>query len=374
MRIAVDARVLGLPELRGIGSYVCELLAAWPEPGDTFVLLAPGPIPAERLASPAKVEAVLVPEPRGSRFRVYQWWALPRAVRRAEPDVLWSPANQAVPVGGVPQAVTVHDTLLQELVEHRGLADRIFHHLVVPWWVRRYGSRVVSVSRFSKERIQNVFGCDPSLVRVIHNGATLPARPFPDKEQARAYLRGQGLAERRFVLALGAESPWKNTEGAMRAFALAALQAPETDFVLVGIQERARERFEILARELGLGGRLRLLGFSDRLTRDALYQGADVFVYPSLFEGFGLPPLEAMALGTPVVASRAAAIPEVAGEAALLVDAADPEALARGVLDVLRTPGLASGLVAAGLQNIGRFRWEDAALAHRNLFMECVAA
>ena len=373
MRIAVDARVLSLPELRGIGSYLCELLAAWPEKNDTFVLLSPDSISPERLKSPCTIEVQVVPEPRGSRFKVWDWWSLPRAVRQASPDLLWAPANQAVPVGRVPQVVTIHDTLLQERVQHAGAIDRVFYNLVSPWWVRRHATRVVSVSGFSRGRIQAVFGYDANLVRVIHNGATLPERPFGGKGQARDYLREKGLAVRPYVLALGAESPWKNTEGAMRAFALVAREVPEVDFILSGVQPRSRKNFEFLQSELGLADRLQILGYTDRLDRDALYQGAEVFVYPSLFEGFGLPPLEAMALDTPVVASGAASIPEVVGQAALVVDASDIQELARSILAVLRSPEKARELVRAGRENARRFRWSDSAAAHRSLFTECAA-
>lgn len=374
MRIAVDATVLALLELRGIGSYLREVLAAWPEPDDTFLLLSPGPISAGRLAGAADLEVRVVPEPRGSRFHVWQWWSLPRAVRRFAPDLFWSPANVAAPLAGLPQAVTVHDTLLQELVRHDGPTERLFHGLVTPWWLRRFATRIVTVSAFSARRIETVLGCDPAGIRVIPNGASLPDRPFAGREEARAHLRAKGLVERPYVLALGAESPWKNTEGALRAFALAGREVGEVDFVVAGVQERARERFAALGRELGIADRLRLPGFVAPTDRDALYQGAEVFVYPSLFEGFGLPPLEAMALGAPVVASRAAAIPEVVGEAALLADAADPGDLARAILRVLASPALGRRLVAAGRDNIGRFRWTGAASAHRDLFLECAQA
>ena len=372
MRIAVDAKVLSLPELRGIGSSVCELLAAWPEPGDTFVLVSPAPIPAARLDSPAALEFLVVPEPRGSRFRVWEWWSLPRAVRRLRPDMVWSPANRAVPVAGLAQATAVHDTLLQERVRPEGATDRLFHQVLYPYWTRRHARRIITVSRFSGQRVQAVFGCDPARLRVIPNGATVPPRPFANRDQARAHLRERGLADRPYVLALGAESPWKNTGGALRAFAALSREDAQVDFVLAGIQERSRERFESMGRELGLDGRLRLPGFVDRLDRDALYQGAEVFVYPSLFEGFGLPPLEAMALETPVVASGAASIPEVVGDAALVVDAGDPQALARAILAVLRSPELRDRLVAAGLDNIKRFTWAKSAAAHREVFQECL--
>jgi len=374
MRIGVDARVFSLPELRGIGSYLTELLAAWPVASDTFVLMSPGPIPGVRLQSPASLETVVVPHPRGYRFRVWDWWSLPRAVGRIRADLLWSPANQAVPLAGLPQVVTIHDTLLQERVLHDALLDRLFHGSVSPFWVRRYATRVITVSRFSLDRIQTVYSLASGVGRVIYNGATLAPRPFQDKSLARMHLREKGLVPGPFVLALGAESSWKNTEGAIRAFALVAREVPDVAFVLAGVQDGARERFDALRRELGLGQRLRILAFVDQEDRDALYQGAEVFVYPSLFEGFGLPPLEAMALGTPVVASRAASIPEVVGQAGLLVDATDPAELSRGVLRVLQSTELAQTLVAAGLENIRRFRWSDAAEAHRELFLESLAS
>lgn len=372
MRIAVDARVLGFAELRGIGSYLCELLAVWPEPDDRFILISQTPIPTGRVRSPARLETVVVPPVAGYRLRVWDWLALPRAVKGLGPDIFWGPANQAYPLAGLSQATTVHDTLLQERVRHAGVSERLFHQVVSPLWARRHARRVVTVSRFAKGRIQAIFGCEPDRVRVIPNGASLPVRPFPDKVAAREHLRGRGLARGPYVLALGAESPWKNTEGVIRAFALLARERADIEFLVAGVQPRARAGFMTLGRTLGLGDRLRLLPFVDRLDRDALYQGAEVFVYPSLFEGFGLPPLEAMALETPVVASDAASIPEVVGQAARLVDATDVGVLSRGVLEVLRSPDLARRLVVAGLENIRRFQWGDAAVAHRSLFEECL--
>jgi glycosyltransferase involved in cell wall biosynthesis len=372
MRIAVDARVLGYAELRGIGSYLCELLAAWPRSDDCFVLISQTPIPAQRLRSPSRLETIVAPAVAGYRLRLWDWLVMPRVVRNTGADLFWGPANQAFPLSDMPQATTVHDTLLQERVRHASLADRLFHKRVSPWWVRHRARRVITVSRFSKSRIETVFGCAPCRVRVIANGATLPVRPFPNKASAFAHVHARGLVRHPYALTLGAESPWKNTEGAIRAFALAAKENTELDFLIAGVQERAMAGFEALGRGLGLGERLRLLPFVDRLDRDALYQGARVFVYPSLFEGFGLPPLEAMALETPVVASCAASIPEVVGQAARLVDATDLSSLACGILAVLQSSELAERLVAAGRDNIRRFAWDRSAWEHRQLFSECL--
>ena len=180
MRIAVDATVLALPELRGIGSYLTEILAVWPEPADTFALIAPRPVPANRLSSPANLEVVVAPEPRGSRFHVWRWLALPRAVRRLAPDVLWCPANEAAPVTSAPQVVSIHDTLQQERVRHETRLEALYHNRISPWWTRRYAARVITESTFSRGRIAAIFRCDPALVRFIPDGATLAVKPFAD--------------------------------------------------------------------------------------------------------------------------------------------------------------------------------------------------
>jgi len=373
MRIAVDARVLALKEVRGIGLYLGELLAAWPDPDDVFLLFTPRPIPGDRLVSGAILSSVRVPEPKGWRVRVYDWWSLPRAARRAAPDILWGPANQAIPLTGIPQAVTIHDTLLQERVRHETLLDAFFHRAVSPAWARRYARRVICVSRFAASRVTEVIGCGPDRIRVIENGATLPARSFATRQDAREHARAKGLADKPYVLALGAESPWKNSIGALEAFARVSQAMPAMEFVLAGVQPSAQGELGSLRDALHLTDRLRIHGFLDRLSLTALYQGAEIFVYPSLFEGFGLPPLEAMALSTPVAASNAASIPEVVGDAAELTDASDPAALAASILRVLGDENRARELAAAGKRNIERFTWERSAREHRQLFEECIA-
>ena len=370
MRIAMDARVLALPEVRGIGGYVLELLRHWPEAGDEFVLLSEDAVPEGRVACPARVEYRRAASPPGTRVRVWDWWSAPRALRGERADLLWTPANLPLPVRGLPQAVTVHDTILQEKVAFADRLDDLYFNRVAPWWTRRYADGVVTVSGFSRGRIAEVFAYPRERVRVIHNGTSFAPASFADRAAAREHLRAAGLVDGPYLLALGAESAWKNTDGALRAFAVVAEEDPEVRFVVAGVQGGALERFAAMARELGLAERTRLLGFQDSAVRDALYQGAEAFLYASLFEGFGLPPLEAMALGTPVVASDAASIPEVVGDAALVVDAADAAAAGAALLSVLADPELAARLAERGRRNVGRFGWAASAARHREFFKE----
>ncbi len=372
MRIAVDARVLVHPELRGIGRYLTEILAAWPESGDEFLLLyEDGTFPAA-LSSPARLVPARVAAPRGSRVHIWDWWALPRFLAEQELDVFWSPANTAFPVRSVPQVVTIHDTLLQEMAKLSHL-ERLYHRRLVPALARRHATRVLTVSRHAAGRVRGVFGLPRERVFVVPNGASLPERPFPDRAGACGYLRRELGIEPPFVYVLGARSWWKNTAGAIRAFALAVREHPDLRLVVSGLQPGVRAGMETLVRELGIQESARLFGFVDRRTRDTLYQGALLFLYPSLFEGFGLPPLEAMALGTPVIASDAASIPEVVGDAARMIDARDIEAMALAMSELFRDDQARERLTALGATRIGMFRWDTAAAVHREHFLQSTA-
>ncbi|UZP67562.1 glycosyltransferase family 4 protein [Desulfovibrio mangrovi] len=375
MRIAVDGRVLSLPEARGIASYLMEILRAWPEQPegeerDEFILFTEDAIPAERYRSSADVRVVHVPSVRGSRFRVWDWYCLPAALNGRAYDLLWTPANVSLPVGGLRQVTTIHDTIVQECLVPRSMFERLLQRVVLPYWSRRYADRVITVSEFSGGRIAKVFGYSADRISVVPNGATFAERRFGEREQARAFLREKTGVERRFILALGAESAWKNTQGAIDAFTHVAQKQADIGLVIAGLQPRVLAVFSEQVRAAGLADRITLLPFTDRETRDALYQAAEVFLYPSLFEGFGLPPLEAMAAGTPVVASDAASIPEVVGDAAILVDARNAGETADALLHVLNDADVRAALISAGVQNIRRFDWRESAARHRAIFAE----
>lgn len=377
MRIAVDARVLSLPEVRGIASYLMEILRAWPDvhagaQRDEFVLFTEDPIPDDRCCSSADVRVVQVPSIRGSRFRVWDWYCLPAALNTRGYDLLWTPANTSLPVGGLAQVCTIHDTIVQECLSPRSLFERFVQRVIFPYWARRYADRVITVSNFSAGRIAKVFGYKAEQITVVPNGATFAELCFDSPEVARVFLREKLGITLRYILAFGAESPWKNTQGVLDAFRLVAAVNPDIGLIIAGLQPRALPEFSGLVEALGLQERVTLLPFTDRTTRDALYQGAEVFLYPSLFEGFGLPPLEAMAAGTPVVASNAASIPEVVGDAAVLVNAREADEIADALLRVLESVEIRAALVDAGRRNIRCFTWGECAQRHRAVFAEMV--
>ena len=372
MRIGIDARVLTLPELRGMAAYLMAILKAWPAPDDCFVLFAEKIPNSGKWAIKNRVGWQVVPSPKGSRIHVWDWWALPRAVKKSlgTLDLFWSPANLTFPLQGVPQVVTIHDTLLQEQVKFKDPVDRAYYRCWGPWSTRQYAQGVITVSRFSADRINRVFRYPGAKIHVIYNGADLAHEPV-NREKTDTVLSRSGVTRSSYVYALGAESPWKNTAGVLRAFARVHRYMPEITLVISGVQERFMAQVQSQCRQLGLGqGAVSLLGYVDQVTRDSLYAGAALFVYPSLFEGFGLPPLEAMSLGTAVVASNAASIPEVTGSAALLVDASDAGLLADAMMQVLRNRELRNRLIDRGRQRVSRFQWAISARRHWEVMSE----
>lgn len=372
MTIGIDARILTLREQRGMAQYLRSLLAVWPNARDEFVLFAETPPEHEAIPCPASIRWRFVPSSKGNRVQIWDWFDLPRAARREGLEVFWSPANRIFPFLGVPQVVTIHDTLLQEKVRFSDPVEAFYFRRLTPFLARFFADRIITISAFSQDRIRALFRYPERRIRVIHNGVDVPVPPFPSKEEARCHLRKAGVADRPFMYALGAEAPWKNTAGLIAAFDLVRRQIPDALLVISGVQDRAASRFMAMIRERGLEHHVRLMGFVPSSLRNTLYQAAEVFVYASLFEGFGLPPLEAMSLGTPVVASNATSIPEVIGDAALLVDARSPEVMADAIATLLSDAGCRHALQSRSSERRSRFSWTVSADEHRELLQGAI--
>jgi glycosyltransferase involved in cell wall biosynthesis len=370
MKIGVDARILTGSELRGMASYLMAVLNAWPDPEDSFVFFAEKPPETLQLKLFNSVEWRIIKSPKGSRIHIWDWCTLPRALGRERTDLFWSPANLCFPIRSVPQIVTIHDTLLQEYVVFKNRLDRIYFGFVQPFCSKYFVDDIITVSRFSAERIAHVFKFPRSRIHPVYNGTTKAFQGVPAKI-INQKLREIGLWKKLFIYALGAESPWKNTLGLLNAFSIVHQILPDVHLVISGVQSRFAEKVKRECIMLNLTpNHVSVLGYVDDKIRDVLYSGARVFVYPSLFEGFGLPILEAMSKGVPVVASNAASIPEVTGHAAFLTDAADPRHLADAIITVLENGRLRQKLIQRGLQNIDRFTWAHCALCHHKIMRQ----
>ncbi len=373
MKIGVDARILTLPELRGMAEYLLSILREWPRPSDEFILFAENPAKTDPVRTPARYSWRFFPSPRGSRIQIQDWFALPKAARREKPDLFWSPANRTIPFLACPQIVTIHDTLLQEKVAFSDPVEAAYFRSVQPFLARRFADRIITISHFSKDRIKKVFRCPGSKTDIIYNGMAPPATENAGDREPEQMLVSQGVLPKSrppFLYAMGAEAEWKNTAGLLRAFARLSPRHEAVHLIVSGIQARAARKFQNLAADLGLETRVHLHAYLPEDQVTALLKTAVAFVYPSLFEGFGLPPLTAMRYGTPVLAANASCLPEVLGEAAFLADAASPEAFARSMDRMLDDAGLRERLRENGRRQLERYDWGRCADAHCRVFQE----
>ena len=335
-RVAIDARAAVRRETGGVERVAREMAARLPAlRPDRYVVVRPRP----RLA-----------------YRAGHAWeqlALPLHARRAE--LLYCPANLA-PLASRRNAVVIHDLAALAHPEWYGRTYGAWQRLVLPALARR-ARLVLTVSRFARGEIVERLGIPGESVAVVPNGVSESFCPSADPGPAR---RALGI-ERPYVLTLATRSARKNL--AVLGDAAAALRELGIELVSAGGGRGYLRGGEQLPG--------RALGYVPEQLLPGLYAGALALAMPSLYEGFGLPCLEAMACGTPVVAADRAALPETCGDAALLADPEDGEAFATALVRAARDEAERARLIAAGRERAGCFTWQrtaeltDAALAKR---------
>jgi glycosyltransferase involved in cell wall biosynthesis len=266
--------------------------------------------------------------------------------------VWWSP-HFNVPVAYAGKlVVTIHDLFHLTSREVRRSPVKLAYARVMFGAVRRHAHKVICVSRFTAGEFERLVGAKGDQIEVVHNGLD---------ENWLTPVSGPRIQERPYFLFVGNFKPNKNIGGLIRAFAAISSRVPH-DLVIVGKRsgfitgDRNAER---LAETVG--PRVKFTGFVDQESLRRWYRDAAALVFPSFYEGFGFPPLEAMAVECPVVASNAASLPEVCGDAVLYCDPADPAQIGAAMLRVMRDPDLRASLAAKGRVRATAFRWSDTA-------------
>lgn len=347
MRVGVDTtpQMLGLP---GVGRYTKELVAA--------VAREPG-VEVERLGAVAsRTSSPMRSAEWAARGIVYYPVELGRHATRRGVEVVHLPAPIAPVRVSVPLVVTVHDMLPWRYPEgYRRLTltrERLFTKRIV-----RSAARVLVASESTRTDVIDVLGVDPGRVVVVAHG--VDGRFSPHQTSPSNLAHRFGIPPGPFVLWVGTTEPRKNLTTLLRAFSLVRRRHPDLSLVLVG--EWGTDD-ETLARELDrMSSYVIRPGFVSDDELAYLYSATACFVYPSLYEGFGLPPLEAMACGAPVVAANVSSIPEVVGDAGLLVDPHDPDGFADAMEDVLGSTTRQADLRQRGLERANQFTWSRAA-------------
>jgi len=297
--------------------------------------------------------------------------ALPLALSRAHLDLFHAPAYTAPLLGSTPMVLTIHDVSYARRPEFYAYRSG----RVRQWFYRRSAWRaahIITDSEFSKREIVAAYGIPDSRITVVPLGVG----PEFTRGSARSFAERPSIV-RPYLLHVGDLHPRRNIEMAARAIVevnrrRGPAAGPGVQLVCAGADSGSASVVKAVFAAAGQTDALRLTGPVSEADLLELYRGAAAFIYPSLYEGFGLPVLEAMACGTPVVALRAGSVPEVVGNAGILVDEGDERGLAEAVWRLLDQPERAAALGDRGAARAAAFNWSSTARATLAVYLACL--
>ncbi len=299
---------------------------------------------------------------------------LPAELITGRVDLFHSPDFTLPPtLPGVPTVLTVHDLSFVRDPDSADERLRAYLNRVVPRSVRR-ATHVLADSQATRQDLVELWDTPAEKVTVIHCGVESRFRPVTDSAELAAVRARYRLSPGPYILAVSTLQPRKNYQRLVQAFAVVAARHPDLSLVIAGGRGWKYETILAEPKRLGVEERVRFPGFVADDDLPALLSAAELFAYPSLYEGFGIPILEAMACGTPVLASNRSSLPEVTGDAGLEVDPLDTSALAIGMERLLTDQALRSDLIARGRERAARFTWAEAARRLLTVYNRLLAA
>ncbi|HWI18495.1 MAG TPA: glycosyltransferase family 1 protein [Vicinamibacterales bacterium] len=366
MRIAIDAR-----KLRdfGIGTYIRNILVELSRlDRDTEYVV---------LCRPDDVEAGdvlgrnfrMVPE-TAAPYSIAEQFKIPLSLAREGVRLVHEPHYVLPPLLRCRSVVTIHDCIHLMFPEY--LPNRLAYYYAKGsmWTASRKADRILTVSEASKKDILRFFNVAPEKVEVIYN-AIDERFLAPANAERMNLVRQRYQLDHPFVLYVGNIKPHKNIERLIDAFGRARNQGPDDlKLIIIGDEISKYPALRQSVHRHKLDKHVRFLGFQPMETLAAFYRLARAFVFPSLYEGFGLPPLEAMACGTPVVTSNVSSLPEIAGGAALLVDPYDEEAIASAIVRAVTDETLRAELIEKGVQRAHTFSWTQSVKKIHDIYMQ----
>ena len=264
-----------------------------------------------------------------------------------------------------PSVMTVHDLIFERYPEHHTLANRAFLRVAMPLFVRR-ADAIIAVSNHTKRDLLELYRTPPDKVHVVEEG--IEEQFSPVEEQEVQLTLEKYLIRRPYLLMVGTLEPRKNHALAFEALGRLKAAGWRHCLVVAGSRGWLFDNVQSNVERLQLSGDVIFTGRVPDADLPALYSGADCFLMPSLYEGFGIPVLEAMACGTPVVCSKASSLPDVAGPAARYIESMTGAGLAETVRHVLSNPQLAEQMRTEGLHRAARFCWREAAIQTADVY------
>jgi glycosyltransferase involved in cell wall biosynthesis len=385
MRIGIDARFLTHPQRGGFKSYTENLIAALADvdKGNEYYLYVDRePLDGDLIPNRSKFKYSVVSGTRpliGVPFR--EQISLPRFAAKDKIELFHSPCLTAPLKMACPLVVTVHDmiwaspdnfTSKGSLSPKRRLMD--WYNYFVPKQAIRRASAIITVSQASRKNIIEVLGANPNQVFVTHEAASQAFQPINDSKLIDE-MRSNFELNSKYILALGSADPRKNIKTLIEAYGLLEKKLQEDyHLVIVWTHPFLANEISKLVHDLGLTNNVHFLQHISNEDLVLIYNDASLFVFPSTYEGFGLPLLEAMMSGTPVVAADNSSIPEVVGDAAFMFNSSDIIELTRLMSVILNDPNLQNEMKKRGLERAKNFSWNKCALATIDVYKNALSA
>ena len=362
MRIAIDARMLKAGTMHGIARYVHELISCLRTAGGKhrFFIFVNEDSPLESMVLPSNMELITA---RTRWISLSEQIELPNLLRRLRADLFHSPSFVAPFYSPCKTIMTIHDLNHMVLPQFYTPFHKVYYSFFVKRCIRR-SEAILTVSLFSRDEIVRTLKVPPEKVAVTYNGISPNYRRVTDPETLK-YVRDIYELPERFVFCLTNNKPHKNVHQLVRAYSYSGLKLPLVlacpfDSGILSVAEQY--------------GKKHLVFFSKFINEEhlpAVYSLTDLFVYPSTYEGFGLPPLEAMACGAPVVVARSSSLPEVVGDLAIFANPFDYQDMARALRAGIEDTAARARMQENGLAHAMQFSWEQMARQTLAIYEAC---
>ena len=358
MRIGIDGTRIMVPD--GGGRYTFNLIKYLIEDNrNEYVLILPKIIDEFEKEN---VNQVITPSCEGLKERFRFFISLHSILKKERVDVFHCTTNYGIINSPCPVVVTVHDliTIKHPLLRSTKVEYYIYKYILSSLLKR--AAAIITVSESTKKDLIKYFKLSNGLINIIYNGYNQSTFHAEYEENSDLDILNKYKVKPGYILFVGYITPKKNLDTLLSALALLKKQGKlNCKLVIVGSKGYRYSLIKNKIIELQLQENIVELGFVPDNELSAIYRNTSVFVYPSIYEGFGLPPLEAMACGCPVITSNTSSLPEVVGDAGIMVDPYDVDGLADAMHEVLTNDGLRANMIKKGLERAKRFSWEKCA-------------
>ena len=369
MRIGIEAQRLFRPHKHGMDRVALELIRSLQKidkENEYFIFVKPD-VDNKVISSTHNFHIV---EVEGGAYPIWEQFKLPKLAKAHNCDILHCTSNTAPLALQMPLVTTLHDVIfkegsvLEQLTSSASWYQKIgnlYRRLIVNSIVKK-SQRLITVSNFERQNISKIYKLDSSKIQTVHNGVNESFKAVVDNK-ARAKVKQKYNLPEHFLLHLGNTDPRKNTARVLKAFYMYIyVYTEDLKLVLVGLNEsKLSTILKSIDLEEELSDKIILTGYVVDTDLPILFSLSELFLFPSLREGFGIPIIEAMACGTPVITSNTSSMPEVAGDAACLVNPNSTENIYEAISKVRSDKNYKNQLTEKGLARYTKFTWENAA-------------